>query len=46
MKRSEIDARMRVRLPARGYRRPGEWKGRQAEVGRVVERMLGWDLTR
>jgi hypothetical protein len=55
MKRSEINARirdslaffdrMRVRLPAWGYWRPGEWKGRQAEVGRVVERMLGWDLT-
>ena len=55
MKRSEINRHlvqtlrffdsMKVRLPAWGYWKPEEWKGKGASVTEVVENGLGWDIT-
>lgn len=55
MKRSEINrhlretlqffADMKVHLPAWGYWRPEEWKGKGDIVAEIVASGLGWDIT-
>lgn len=55
MKRSEINAAIvkakarlaefNISLPFFGYMTPDEWKARKEEIGRIRERMLGWDVT-
>ncbi len=55
MKRSEINAAIvkakarleefNISLPFFGYMTPDEWKAKKDEIGRIRERMLGWDVT-
>ena len=55
MKRSEINGliesslaffgRMGFRLPRWGTWGPRDWQDNRGQVGRIAERMLGWDLT-
>lgn len=55
MKRSEINRLikrsiaffedMKFKLPAWGYWKPQDWKGKKKVCAEIIENMLGWDIT-